>query len=306
MVNTSQQVGGAIGTALLSTLALSATRTYTAAHTDPFATSQEAATTHTLAMVHGYITAFWWAAALLLAAAVVSFVFISFRVGVAPVPEVQTAPESVVDVDAAEFVLPLHDTVLIPGPHPELIEPVYDRIPSAYNGDGVLIHGRVRDRGGAPMPLAVITAVSPQGRQVGRARSGADGGYQIGVPRVGAYVLIVAADGREPEASTITARERSVSHDILLAERGRLAVAVRSTDGTGIGGATLMLTDPGGDPAHQPAHRRGRHAHLPRPARGPADAGGQRRRAPPGRAVHRGRRPRDHPRRGRAPPRPSA
>jgi hypothetical protein len=93
----------------------------------------------------------------------------------------------------------------------------------------------------------VITAVSPQGRQVGRARSGADGGYRLGVPRVGAYVLIVAADGREPEASTITARERSVSHDILLAERGRLSVTVRSGDGSRIGGATLMLTDVGGN-----------------------------------------------------------
>jgi hypothetical protein len=95
--------------------------------------------------------------------------------------------------------------------------------------------------------MAVITAVSPQGRQVGRSRSGADGGYQLGVPRVGTYVLIVAADGREPEASTITVRERSVRHDILLAERGRLAVTVRATDGTRIAGATLMLTDAAGD-----------------------------------------------------------
>jgi hypothetical protein len=82
---------------------------------------------------------------------------------------------------------------------------------------------------------------------VGRARSGAGGDYRLGVPRVGAYILIVAADGREPEASTITARERSVRHDILLAERGRLAVAVHATDGTRIGGATLMLTDSGGN-----------------------------------------------------------
>jgi hypothetical protein len=120
-------------------------------------------------------------------------------------------------------------------------------MPTIYNGDGVLIHGRVRDRDGATMPMTVITAVSPQGQQVGRARSDAAGGYQLGVPRAGTYVLIVAADGREPEASTITARERSVRHDILLAERGRLAVTVRATDGTRIGGATLMLTNPAGD-----------------------------------------------------------
>ncbi|WP_370367070.1 collagen binding domain-containing protein [Catenulispora sp. GP43] len=151
----------------------------------------------------------------------------------------------------------MHDAVPDMSPQPQMSGIAYGHstighqgqgpMPGTYNGDGVLIHGRVRDRDGAPMPMAVITAVSPQGRQVGRARSGADGGYQLGVPRVGAYVLIVAADGREPEASTITARERSVRHDIALAERGRLAVTVRATDGSRIGGATLMLTDTTGD-----------------------------------------------------------
>ncbi|MEY9856294.1 EmrB/QacA subfamily drug resistance transporter [Catenulispora sp. GAS73] len=249
MVNTSQQVGGAIGTALLSTLALSATRNYTAAHTDPHATSQQVATLHTQAQVHGYVTAFWWAAGLLLAAAVVSFVLISFRVG-QPAPAVQAvqaASTPATHSDPTEFLLPLHDAIPVPEPQPRVTEPAYNHIPIPYNGDGVLIHGRVRDRDGAPMPLAVITAVSPQGRQVGRARSGDDGGYRLGVPRTGAYVLIVAADGREPEASTITARERSVRHDIQLAERGRLAVTVRATDGSRIGGATLMLTDAAGD-----------------------------------------------------------
>ena len=248
MVNTSQQVGGAIGTALLSTLALSATRTYTAAHTDPNAGSQQVATLHTQAQVHGYVTAFWWAAGLLLAAAVVSFILISFRVG-QPMTVVQTASEPAAIPDPTEFLLPLHDAIPVPVPEPQprVAEHAYNHIPIPYNGDGVLIHGRVRDRDGAPMPTAVITAVSPQGRQVGRASSGADGGYRLGVPRTGAYVLIVAADGREPEASTITARERSVRHDIQLAERGRLAVAVRATDGTRIGGATLMLTDAAGD-----------------------------------------------------------
>ncbi|WP_194910458.1 MFS transporter [Catenulispora rubra] len=247
MVNTSQQVGGAIGTALLSTLALSATRNYTVAHTDPNATSQQVATLHTQAQVHGYVIAFWWAAGLLLAAAVVSFVLISFRVGQPPVPAVQTASESVAHTDPTEFLLPLHDAIPVLEPQPKVAEPAYHHIPIPYNGDGVLIHGQVRDRDGAPMPLAVITAVSPQGRQVGRARSSDDGGYQLGVPRTGAYVLIVAADGREPEASTITASERSVRHDIQLAERGRLAVTVRATDGSRIGGATLMLTDAAGD-----------------------------------------------------------
>ena len=49
MVNTSQQVGGSIGTALLSTIAASAV--------SGFAGGARAE-----AAVHGYTTAFWWAA----------------------------------------------------------------------------------------------------------------------------------------------------------------------------------------------------------------------------------------------------
>jgi hypothetical protein len=55
MVNTSQQVGGSIGTALLSTMAVSATTDYLAANGPQLV--QEAA-------VEGYTTAFWWAAAI--------------------------------------------------------------------------------------------------------------------------------------------------------------------------------------------------------------------------------------------------
>jgi hypothetical protein len=55
MVNTSQQVGGSVGTALLSTLFSSAASSYAASHVGAPAL-QDAAT------VHGYTTAFWWAA----------------------------------------------------------------------------------------------------------------------------------------------------------------------------------------------------------------------------------------------------
>ena len=64
MVNTMQQVGGSIGTALLSTLAASAT---TAALVGQ-AQSQAAVSA---AAVHGYTTAFWWAAAIFAVGALV-------------------------------------------------------------------------------------------------------------------------------------------------------------------------------------------------------------------------------------------
>jgi EmrB/QacA subfamily drug resistance transporter len=64
MVNTSQQVGGSLGVALLSTLFADAVSGYTAAAGTPLALAQ------TEAAVHGYITAFWWAAGFLAAGAV--------------------------------------------------------------------------------------------------------------------------------------------------------------------------------------------------------------------------------------------
>jgi EmrB/QacA subfamily drug resistance transporter len=61
MVSTSQQVGGSIGTALLSTLAVSATTDYIATHGPG-----------PMAAVEGYVTAFWWAAAIFAVGAIVT------------------------------------------------------------------------------------------------------------------------------------------------------------------------------------------------------------------------------------------
>jgi EmrB/QacA subfamily drug resistance transporter len=63
MVNTSQQVGGSIGTALLSTLAISATTDYLTSHGPELARQ---------AAVEGYTTAFWWAAAIFTLGALVT------------------------------------------------------------------------------------------------------------------------------------------------------------------------------------------------------------------------------------------
>jgi EmrB/QacA subfamily drug resistance transporter len=56
-VNTVQQVGGSVGTALLNTLAASAAATFAAAHLANSAVAQ-------LAAVHSYVVAFWWSAAI--------------------------------------------------------------------------------------------------------------------------------------------------------------------------------------------------------------------------------------------------
>jgi EmrB/QacA subfamily drug resistance transporter len=74
MVNTMQQIGGSIGTALLSTLAASAVTSQlaeVAGRPDPAAIASAA--------VHGYTTAFWWAAGIYAVGAVVCAALLSTR-----------------------------------------------------------------------------------------------------------------------------------------------------------------------------------------------------------------------------------
>lgn len=66
MVNTSQQVGGSIGTALLNTLAATAATNYVASHL-PLTPSVAAE-----AAVHSYATAYWWGAGFFVVGAVLS------------------------------------------------------------------------------------------------------------------------------------------------------------------------------------------------------------------------------------------
>ncbi|WP_030434791.1 MFS transporter [Actinoplanes subtropicus] len=63
-LNTSQQIGGSIGTALLNTLAASAATNYLTTHkSEPNAVVQS--------MLHSYTTAYWWSAAILTTGAIV-------------------------------------------------------------------------------------------------------------------------------------------------------------------------------------------------------------------------------------------
>ncbi len=70
MVNTSQQVGGSVGTALLSTLFASSAASYAAGHR----------VLPAVAMVHGYTTAFWWAAGIFAVGLVVAATVLPGRI----------------------------------------------------------------------------------------------------------------------------------------------------------------------------------------------------------------------------------
>ena len=91
MTNTSQQIGASIGTALLNTIAATATATYLTSHHVRTSTLVADAT------VHGYATASAWAAGILVLAAVLAGILINVhpgqRVEAAVAPEESVAPE---------------------------------------------------------------------------------------------------------------------------------------------------------------------------------------------------------------------
>ncbi|WP_318210805.1 MULTISPECIES: MFS transporter [unclassified Streptomyces] len=77
MVNTSQQVGGAIGTALLNTIAASATTAYLTDNAAGATTPAAQKLLQLQGMVEGYTAAIWWAVGILVASAVIAFVLIN-------------------------------------------------------------------------------------------------------------------------------------------------------------------------------------------------------------------------------------
>jgi EmrB/QacA subfamily drug resistance transporter len=75
VLNTSQQIGGSLGTALLNTLFAGAVTAYFTDH--PPASPEQASQVLPLAFIHGYHVAFYWGAALFAAALLVSIVLIN-------------------------------------------------------------------------------------------------------------------------------------------------------------------------------------------------------------------------------------
>jgi len=70
-VNTGQQLGGAVGTSLLNTIAASATASYIAAHISTIAGPAGAKVVQAAGLIHGYTTVFWWCAGIFVFGAVV-------------------------------------------------------------------------------------------------------------------------------------------------------------------------------------------------------------------------------------------
>ena len=77
VLNTSQQIGGSLGTALLNTLFAGAVTSYFVTH--PLASSSDPKETSKLAFLHGYHVSFFWGAVILAAALVVAALVINAK-----------------------------------------------------------------------------------------------------------------------------------------------------------------------------------------------------------------------------------
>ncbi|QTE02059.1 MFS transporter [Streptomyces cyanogenus] len=112
---------------------------------------------------------------------------------------------------------------------------------------GVPVCGSVQHPDGTVVPRAALTLIDAAGRQIGRGASGEDGRYALGTPGSGAYVLIAAAGGHQPQAVSVTVGERPVELDVVLGGAGRLAGSVLTADGTPVRDATVTLTNVHGE-----------------------------------------------------------
>ncbi|MET8078712.1 MFS transporter [Streptomyces sp. NPDC005303] len=91
-VNTSQQVGGSIGTALLNTIATTSSTAYVTAHlTDP----SKKALIVSEGVVHGYTVAIWWAVGIMLLAGLIAGLMVTAKPPRHGAPAPAPAPESV-------------------------------------------------------------------------------------------------------------------------------------------------------------------------------------------------------------------
>ncbi|MEU5974681.1 MFS transporter [Streptomyces sp. NPDC047315] len=112
---------------------------------------------------------------------------------------------------------------------------------------GVPVCGAVLHHDGTTVPRAALTLIDVRGQQIGRGASGEDGRYALSVPGPGAYVMIAAAGGHQPQAVAVTVGERPVELDVVLGGAGRLAGSVLTADGLPVRDATVTLTDVRGD-----------------------------------------------------------
>ncbi|MEU3442778.1 MFS transporter [Streptomyces griseoincarnatus] len=120
--------------------------------------------------------------------------------------------------------------------------------PEGSASSGIPVRGFVRGADSTPVPRAAVTLISLGGRQLGRSVAQDDGSYAVDAPSAGSYVLIAAADGHQPQASTVVVNGEPVSYDVLLSGTSGMTGVVRAADtGQPVKDAMVIVTDVRGD-----------------------------------------------------------
>jgi EmrB/QacA subfamily drug resistance transporter len=250
MVNTSQQIGGSLGTALLNTIGATATTTYIAAHAQGPPSPALAAE----GLVHGFTVALWWAMGVIGLAALAVAVLINSK-GERRAARVVAEPglREAVMAEAPEVreFASVGAHAEPPGDDPYGREPAYAPVSAAGGGFGDIgtrVRGRVRGGEGMPVSGAALTLIDLGGRQVDRAITQGDGAYALTAPVAGPYMLITAADGHQPQAASIVVGHRPLGYDVTLSGTAGLAGVVRSAaTGARVMGAMVVVTDAHGE-----------------------------------------------------------
>ncbi|MEZ7156024.1 DHA2 family efflux MFS transporter permease subunit [Streptomyces sp. MAD19A] len=120
--------------------------------------------------------------------------------------------------------------------------------PEESASSGIPVRGFVRGADSTPVPRAAVTLISLGGRQLGRSVAQEDGSYAVDAPSAGSYVLIAAADGHQPQASTIVVNGEPVTYDVLLSGTSGMTGVVRAAEtGQPVKDAMVIVTDVRGD-----------------------------------------------------------
>lgn len=153
-------------------------------------------------------------------------------------------------VDEADLVAAEVDSLPVAGAIPAAVQVAADRYAEtiAETVTGPSIYGRVRDAGGPAVPGATLTLISATGSQLGRTIARADGYYELAAPAAGSYVLIASAEGRRPDASSVTVGSLPTLYQVTLAGMGVLAGTVTREPGEDpVPEARVAALDPRGE-----------------------------------------------------------
>jgi EmrB/QacA subfamily drug resistance transporter len=243
-VNTAQQIGGSLGTALLNTIAANATTHYLTTHPrTPLSVPNGA--------VHGYNIASAWGAGIMAAAGILALILVNaprLRDSGSPVAEPLPQSPSVPDVpalngsSATRAPMPSGGPAL---PQPNTAVAVAER-PAPPRELAHVVAGTVA-HGAGPVSDATLTLIDAAGRQIGRGSADPAGAYELTVPDRGHYVLIAHAPGYQPKAAALEVQNGRVTADIRLAGAAELVGLVSTPAGKSISGAAVTLTNAVGE-----------------------------------------------------------